>query len=355
MTINQEGLELIKKSEGLRLETYLDSRGIPTIGYGHTAGVLVGDKISQDQADAFLHLDLAGAEADVARLVKVPLSSNQFSALVSFVYNVGSGQFKASTLLAKLNAGDFQGAAEQFPQWIHAGDHIDPGLVIRRAAEQRLFLKETAPVFDPKASSVWRLFAPPERWQVALTVTDEQRKALSWAATQLGLIYREDAQACKAFLGLQRSGPVAIKVVPQSQHTPDSCGQTSVAMAIDALMAKSLTDSDINSRYGYELLTALNQECAPKFAWEDKDFQTTDWPRLESQTAKGLPAVIGLNGPAFSPDGRGHIVLIAAVNGTQVTFADPARGSFRTCTKADIETAPPHPDGKFLFIPRVQI
>lgn len=143
--INAAGLEIIKSAEGLRLAAYRDSAGVPTIGYGHTRGVKMGRTCSREQAEAWLHEDVAAAEEAVARLARRPLSSNQFSALVSFVYNVGAGAFGESTLLRLLNAGAANTeVADQLERWVHAGGKPLRGLVTRRAAERALFLTPDA-------------------------------------------------------------------------------------------------------------------------------------------------------------------------------------------------------------------
>jgi GH24 family phage-related lysozyme (muramidase) len=99
-----------------------------------------GDSITQAQADAFFAEDLRDSENDVKNLVKVKLTSNQFSALVSFAYNTGADQFESSTLLRLLNSGDYAGAAGQFGRWINGANGRLEGLVVRRAKERALFL-----------------------------------------------------------------------------------------------------------------------------------------------------------------------------------------------------------------------
>lgn len=142
MKTSTNGVNLIQQFEGLRLQAYQDSVGIWTIGYGHTgADVKPGLKISQDQATSLLEKDLARFEAGVNKLVSVPLTQNQFDALVSFSYNLGIGSLQSSTLLKLLNAKNYQGAAEQFPRWNKAGGDVLAGLTKRRLAEQGLFLK----------------------------------------------------------------------------------------------------------------------------------------------------------------------------------------------------------------------
>lgn len=139
--INQRGLELIKKFEGLSLRAYRDPVGIWTIGYGHTGPeVGRGDVITRTEAERLLRSDLDRFESSVQRLVKVPLNSNQFSALVSFTYNVGAGNLGKSTLLKLLNRRNYQGAADQFPKWVYGGGKVLSGLVRRRREERALFL-----------------------------------------------------------------------------------------------------------------------------------------------------------------------------------------------------------------------
>lgn len=144
MQISPQGIEAIKRHEGLRLQAYLDSAGVPTIGVGHTAGVKMGDVISVEQADQFLREDLAWVEAAIRNHVKVPLTQNQYDALCSLIFNIGAGGFQESTLLRKLNAGDYAGAADEFPRWnkatVQGALTVIPGLSTRRTAERAMFL-----------------------------------------------------------------------------------------------------------------------------------------------------------------------------------------------------------------------
>jgi lysozyme len=140
--ITKEGLELIKSFEGLRLETYLCPANIPTIGYGSTGShVKMGMKITETEAEDLLIEDLERFEVGVEKLCKVQLSDNEFSALVSFSFNVGLGALEKSTLLKVLNSGDKVGAAPQFLRWNKAGGKVLNGLTKRREAEMKLFLK----------------------------------------------------------------------------------------------------------------------------------------------------------------------------------------------------------------------
>jgi len=133
------GEEIIKHFEGLRLRAYLCPAGIPTIGYGHTHNVKIGDVCTQQQADEWLEDDFYMACNDVKAVVKVPLTDNQLDALGSFVFNLGVRKLIQSTLLKKLNSGDYQGAAQEFDKWVYVGKVKLKGLVIRRAAERKIF------------------------------------------------------------------------------------------------------------------------------------------------------------------------------------------------------------------------
>lgn len=138
--ISDAGLALIKRWEGCRSAAYRCPAGIWTIGYGHTKTAAPGMKISRQQAEELFREDLKVFEAAVTKLVTVPLSQNQFDALVSFTYNVGSGALAKSTLLALLNSKNYLGAAEQFLRWNRAGNVTLAGLVQRRQAEYELFM-----------------------------------------------------------------------------------------------------------------------------------------------------------------------------------------------------------------------
>lgn len=134
-----EAKDLIKRFEGLKLIAYKCPADIPTIGWGHTKGVIMGDKITEAQAESFLDYDIHWANKAVDDLVKVPLTDNQRAALISFVFNLGKGNLMGSTLLRKLNTGDYAGAAKEFDKWVYAGKVKLNGLVARRKAERELF------------------------------------------------------------------------------------------------------------------------------------------------------------------------------------------------------------------------
>lgn len=138
--LTPEGVALIKRFEGLMLEPYKDVGGKLTIGYGHL--IRPGElyvSMTEKEAEALLLKDVAVAEAVVKRNVKVKITPNQYSALVSLVYNIGEGHFDDSTLLEALNDGNYDEASRQFMRWVHVdGDRVR-GLVTRRTAEKQLF------------------------------------------------------------------------------------------------------------------------------------------------------------------------------------------------------------------------
>ncbi|WP_314140065.1 lysozyme [Buttiauxella noackiae] len=145
MQISNNGINLIKQFEGCKLTAYQDSVGVWTIGYGWTRPVdgipvRVGMIIKQEVAERLLKTGLVSYESDVSRLVKVSLTQGQFDALVSFTYNLGARSLSTSTLLRKLNAGDYAGAADEFTRWNKAGGKELAGLTRRREAEKSLFL-----------------------------------------------------------------------------------------------------------------------------------------------------------------------------------------------------------------------
>lgn len=144
-TINAEAIRLIKQWEGCRLTAYPDpgsKDGTPwTIGYGHTFGVHKGMTITQAQADAFLQQDLNKVVDRIEPMIKVPLNDNQFAALVSFAFNVGAENFRTSTLLKKLNKGDYSSVPAELARWNKNDGKVMPGLVNRRAQEAALFGK----------------------------------------------------------------------------------------------------------------------------------------------------------------------------------------------------------------------
>lgn len=148
ITIPDQAVALIRTFEGFRSTAYKCPAGVWTIGYGTTriAGQAVkqGMTCTEAEAEQYMRSDLQPFAAAIKTLVKVPLTENQFAALLSFVYNIGPAAFAGSTMLKKINSGDWLGARNEFFRWIKAAGQTLTGLVKRRAAEADLFGKVDA-------------------------------------------------------------------------------------------------------------------------------------------------------------------------------------------------------------------
>lgn len=141
MEISQAAIDLVKSSEGFSHAVYRDSVGLPTVGYGHKLklGESFPDGVTEAQATELLAADMEEACRAVLRLVAVPLTQGQLDALTDFCFNVGSGRLAGSTLLQKLNAGDYDGAREELLRWVYAGHKVMEALVTRRQREYELW------------------------------------------------------------------------------------------------------------------------------------------------------------------------------------------------------------------------
>ena len=139
---SQEGISLIKSFEGCELTAYRCSADVPTIGYGHTAGVSDGDTCTQEEAEIMLAEDLVEFEDYVKKYVETNLQQNEFDALVAWTYNLGPNNLSESTLLKELNAGNLEEVPRQMKRWNRAGGEVLDGLIRRREAESRLFKGE---------------------------------------------------------------------------------------------------------------------------------------------------------------------------------------------------------------------
>lgn len=143
-TISPQGIQAIKNEESFRAKAYRDKKGVLTIGYGRTSNVKEGDTTTREAEDAWLAQDAARRAQEVLDTVKVPLTQGQLDALVSLQYNIGQGQFSGSTLVKKLNKGDYKGAANEFAKWnkiVHDDGRVEAleGLTKRRARELAMF------------------------------------------------------------------------------------------------------------------------------------------------------------------------------------------------------------------------
>lgn len=171
MRVTDDLVKKLKQLEGCRLDAYQDEGGVWTIGYGHTRNVKPGDRITLEEADELLADDLVDVGSNVLRLVRRPMSQNQFDALVCFAFNVGTGEdgLAGSTLLKLFNAGDVAAAAEQLGRWIHRrakeeielaqgarGDHVVEWQKQLRAAGFRVALDGSFGPLTSEATRLWQ-------------------------------------------------------------------------------------------------------------------------------------------------------------------------------------------------------
>lgn len=140
MKTSQKGLDLIKFFEGLRLNAYLCPAGKRTIGYGHLMKITDEPQITEQEAENILKKDLEYFETEIMKMVKVPLSQNQFDAIVSFTFNLGVGSLGSSTLLQKINNKLFLDCPVELVKWSFIGKERSAGLLKRRLIESCLFL-----------------------------------------------------------------------------------------------------------------------------------------------------------------------------------------------------------------------
>lgn len=141
MTQRSRARELIMDFEGVSLQRYVDASGLAHIGYGHL--IQPGEQynvITQAKAEALLDVDISKAQGCIAGAVSVAITTTQRDALTSFVYNIGCAAFRGSTLLKRLNAGDFEDAADELLRWNKAGGEVLQSLVDRRFLEREMFL-----------------------------------------------------------------------------------------------------------------------------------------------------------------------------------------------------------------------
>ena len=185
MKISIELRNKIKQEEGLKLTSYLCPSKVWTIGWGHTLTAKPGMTITKEQAESLFSKDIARFEDAVNSYVKVPLNQNQFDALVSFVYNVGAGNFFQSTLLKVLNQKNYDQASKEFLRWNKGSDgNVLPGLVTRRTSESKLFSKPAAQVVNTVKSDS----------TLAVKILN-RLKELNCKLTALNIVYLEDSDA----------------------------------------------------------------------------------------------------------------------------------------------------------------
>ncbi len=242
MRTSQNGIDLIKRFEGLELEAYQDIAGIWTIGYGHIETAKPGMRITEQEAEALLQRDLKPREQAVGRLVNVDMNQNEFDALVSFVYNVGIDAFRRSTARRRLNSGDRIGAADALTWWNKAtvGGVLREvtGLTRRRAAERALFLTPVNPpiVSDGRQidenSRTTPFEDPPRRDSLAGSRTVQGAAVAGGAGAAASNMGRESAEELETMEANGGAAPANAPLVdPETEEDP---GAEEVAPPSDA-------------------------------------------------------------------------------------------------------------------------
>ena len=194
--VDGEALALIKRWEGLRLEGYRCEAGVVSVGFGHTRTAQLGQRITEAEAERLLTEDLDRFERAISRMVTVPLTDNQFGALVSWAFNVGEGAAAKSTLIRKLNALHYDAVPAELMRWNKIGKRVVPGLTNRRAAEAGLW---------SRGSHVASNYVEPQA--DAATVAEAAGTGTGRAAIGVGLAGIA-AQAAPAIEALGAAGPV---------------------------------------------------------------------------------------------------------------------------------------------------
>lgn len=200
-----------------------------------------------------------------------------------------------------------------------------------------------------------RFFCPADKtdWEIQIQ-TERELEIIKSIASRLKLAIRVDEAIGKVFLGRSQAKPVSVNLKDRvkilAQNTATSCGLTSCAMAVNTITGQNLDDGQFRLRHGMDLLGGLNAE-TPKFIWRDRDRPRPDlWPEVMAALQNGCPAIAFLNGPEFSPSGRGHVVCIIGLTSQTVIFADPNGGRLRELPKAEFEHAKEYPQGNALYI-----
>ena len=328
MNLSPDGLRLIEGFESLRLDAYPDpgSRdGTPwTIGWGATTyedgtPVREGDSITAERADELLRHHLANSERDVRRLVTVPLSQRQYDALVSFQYNTGA--LAGATLLRRLNAGDYAGAAQEFDRWIHNDGAPMEGLRRRRRAERAMFADAPQPTERPA-------MAP-----AAIALVPALLNVLAGFAPELAKLFTDKSKSVSE--RNVEAGLKAIEIARQVAATASAAPDIGPAAAVERIAADPAMQAQfrtaVQERW-YELTDGAGGgvEGARKFAAEA--MAGDDWRAISYGVAIGVLSIVIVVGggaliwrllldPGTNPEQRGMLIgAVVAIMGAVVSF-----------------------------------
>lgn len=363
MKTGQKGIDLIKQYEGLRLVGYLCPANIPTVGYGTTGpNIRVGMRITEGEAEEFLRNSLTSIEQGLSRTVTVPLNQNEFDALVSFAYNVGSGALYSSTLLKLLNSGvDKKTVAAEFLRWDKVNGKPVLGLTRRRKSEHDLFLTPLDPtemtssifavedtwlkreplqaselpaekkLFVPKGSahqwdSIEQIAGEPH-YKVHLTRHPEQPW---WFWPSHFKIVNEGhplaptppASSSTAVVGVAPPPVLNVPYYSQLDNSRDpyrTCFSSSCAMMLKYLKPKSIKSDDeyidVVFNYGDTTDASVQLKALKHFGVTAQFKQTGSWSDLTRLIRVGIPIPIGFlhKGRVDAPTGGGHWLTVIGV------------------------------------------
>ena len=353
MKISQDGINLIKSFEGLRLEPYHCSAGVLTIGYGSTGPhVKAGMSITESQAATLLAKDLQRFEAGVNELVKVPLTQGQFDALVSFAFNLGCGSLENSTLLRRLNGGEDKAAVfcEELPKWVKGGGGVLPGLVRRREAEVKLATSGVTPAatvtVSIKALQATLLKKRPvggdqlaedqkvtveigKSYAGCIVIKDEAGHKLLALPHGLGQwwVYPPhwDGLAVKAAAAPSAAGAVDLPVVfwPQTDNYTQAnrtCNSSSCAMVLEFFKPEAVINDDqylkklISGGYGDTTDHGAQGRLLADYGLKSTWHTSMSLAALEKEIRAGRPVVCGIlhRGTLSAPTG-GHMIVVRGI------------------------------------------
>lgn len=350
--LSEKGLNLIKRFEGLRLKSYKCAANVDTVGYGHTGPEVVpGMTISEEQAERYLKEDLERFEQCVSSFVKLKINQNEYDALVSFSFNVGTNAFVNSTLLKKLNAGNKKSdVASEFLRWVKADGKTIPGLVRRREEEKKVFLTE--PLHPMLGRSI---YAKQDTWLKRLPVDSSLLEADKKLFVPKGSAWEWDEirmySGRKHHRVLLRDKsteewwfwPDHWKIINDVDESSDvktseiklnvpyysqldnyrdaqrSCFSSSCAMLLSGIHPDAIHNDDEYLAEVFELgdtteawvqIAALSH-----FGVEAKFVQNASWGTLETKLAEGAPVPMGIlhKGPKESPSGGGHWICCVGI------------------------------------------
>ena len=364
MKISPTGIKLIKSFEGLSLTSYVCPVGVLTIGYGHTGNVLAGAKITEKEADALLKQDLIKFEKAVLNYVTIDLNQNQFDALVSFCFNVGTQAFKGSTLVKRLNNGENPNivAAEELPRWNKGDGKVLEGLSRRRSAEVALFCSE-APTVKVGLIDITSKFNTWLKKRLVPSIElgrDEKANIYKGRTIRNCLVIDRKDKHSYVELGFGLGKwwiyddhwdglmtkttihPYAIDgdlrylrnfpYFHQKDNGPEGwrqCQTSSIAMCLRYLDTPGINDDTdylkIVNKYGDTIYRQPHFKALAELGVSAKFTQTADEDDVKKQIDLGLPVVAGIlhHGTVSDPSGGGHFVVITGYGRDYWLVQDP--------------------------------